>query len=172
MTFKELSNIIRKRKEQPPTSAIDQQEQQEIAEAQTAIRTLRTNHLKSFQEREAKWKAEHPGKEFYQRTEEDDRRDCTIDEWYWNFFQRVHASNSPEVRYDLERNPDHGFGHESNIHGPDDKCIQDCMFYEPKGKLTIFDILGDYRGYQKFDDVWQAYKELEAEGVVRRHRDY
>ena len=101
MTFKDLSNIIRKRKEQPPTSAIDQQEQQEIAEAQTAIRTLRTNHLKSFQEREAKWKAEHPGKEFYQRTEEDDRRDCTIDEWYWNFFQRVHASNSPEVRYDL-----------------------------------------------------------------------
>ena len=38
--------------------------------------------------------------------------------------------------------------------------------YEPKGKLTIFDILEDYRGYQKFDEVWQAYKELETEGSL------
>ena len=33
MTFKDLSNIIRKRKEQPLPSAIDQQGQQEIADA-------------------------------------------------------------------------------------------------------------------------------------------
>jgi len=49
MTFKDLSNIIRKRKDQqPPTSAIDQQKQREIAEAQAAIRTLRTNFLRSY----------------------------------------------------------------------------------------------------------------------------
>ena len=170
MTFKDLSNIIRKRKEQPQTSAIDQQEQQEIAETQAAIRTLRTNHLKSYQEREAKWKAEHPGKEFYQRTEDDDRRDSTLDEWFWDFFERAHASESAEVRYQLERNPDHGFGHVSypkGIHEMDsNKCAPSCRFYPPTGRLTVFDILEDYRGYEKFDDVWQAYKELEAKGSL------
>ena len=95
----------------------------------------------------------------------DDKRDCILDEWYWNFFQRVHTSNSPEVRYPREQNPDHGFGHKSKIHGFDDKCIPDCRFYEPKGKLTIFDILEDYRGYQQFEQVWQAYKELESSEI-------
>jgi hypothetical protein len=170
MTFKDLSNIIRKRKEQPTTSAIDQQEQQEIADAQAAIRTLRTNYFKSYQVREAKWKAEYPGKEFYQRTEDDDRRDSTLDEWFWEFFQRIHASKSPEERYRIERNPYHGFGHEpfpSGIHEKySNKSVPDCRFYEPRGKLTVFDILRDYRGYQQFEDVWRAYKELEAEGSL------
>jgi hypothetical protein len=168
MTFKDLSNIIRKRKEHPLTSAIDQEKQQEIAEAQAAIGTLRTNHLKSYQERETKWKAEHPGKKFYERSEEDNRRDCTIEEWFWNFFERAHASESAEVRYQFERNPDHGFGHVPypiGIHEWDvNKCAPGCRFYEPTGRLTAFDILEDYRGYQKFDDVWLAYKELKAEG--------
>ena len=60
--------------------------------------------------REAKWETEHPGKKFYERSEEDNRRDCTIDEWFWDFFERAHASESAEVRYQLERNPNHGFG--------------------------------------------------------------
>jgi len=34
------------------------------------------------------------------------------------------------------------------------------------GRLTVFEILEDYRGYQKFDEVWQAYKELKAEGSL------
>jgi hypothetical protein len=170
VTFKDLSNIIKKRKEQPLTSIIHQQEQQEIAEAQAAIRTLRTNHLKSFQEREAKWKAEHPGKEFYQRTEDDNRRDCTLSEWFWEFFQRIHVSTSPEIRYTLERYPDHGFGHKpfpSGIHERHlNKCVPGCRYYEPTGRLTVFDILGDYQGYQQFDDVWRAYKELKKEGSL------
>ena len=68
-----------------------------------------------------------------------------------------------------EKNPDHGFGHESNVHersdGRLDKgiCIPGCRFYEPTGKLTVFDILEDYRGYQQFEKVWQAYKKIEAE---------
>lgn len=164
MTFKALSNVIKEHKEQPTQLA--RQHEQEIAEAQAVIITLRANHYKAYHEREAKWENEHPGKEFYQRTEEDDRRDCTINEWFWDFFERIRASNSPAVRYRLERNPDHGFGHKSRFHGLDDKCIPGCRFYEPKGKLTIFDILGDYRGYQKFNEVWQAYKELEAEGAL------
>jgi hypothetical protein len=39
----------------------------------------------------------------------------------------------------------------------------ECLFYEPTGRLTVFDILGDYRGYQQFKEAWQAYKELDAE---------
>jgi hypothetical protein len=171
MTFKDLSNIIRKRKDQqPPTSAIDQQKQQEIAEAQAAIRTLRTNYLRSYQEREAKWKAEHTGKEFNQRTDDDDIKDSTLNEWFWEFFQKIHVSKSPEVRYRLERNPDHGFGHTpfpNGIHERySNKCVPECRFYEPTDKLTVFDILEDYRGYKKFDGVWLAYNELEAEGSL------
>lgn len=168
MTFKALSNIIKKHKEQPTQLA--RQQEQEIAEAQAIINTLKANHDRAYEERKANWEREHPGKKFYQRTEEDDRRDCTLDEWYYDFFQRVHISNSPEIRYQLERNPDHGFGHvpyPKIIHEIDpNKCVPGCRFYEPTGRLTVFDILEDYLGYQKFEKVWQAYKELEAEGSL------
>src|SRR5688572_6690329 len=135
MTFKALSNIIKKHKEQPTQLGL--QREQEIADAQTVINTLHARHKKAYHEREAKWKAEHPSKEFYQRTDDDDRRDSTLDEWFWEFFQRIHAGNPPEIRYQLERNPSHGLGHQSTRHGLDDRCIPDCRFYQPKGKLTI-----------------------------------
>ena len=32
-----------------------------------------SNHDRAYEERKAKWKTEHPSKEFHQRTEEDDR---------------------------------------------------------------------------------------------------
>ena len=163
MTFKALSNIIKKSKEQPTQLA--RQQEQEIAEAQAVINTLRANHHKAYRERKAKWEKKNPGKKFYQRTE-DDRRESTLDEWFWNFFQRVHASKSPESRYQLERNPSHGFGHTSKVHGLNDKCIPDCRYFKPTGRLTVFDILEEYRGYHQFDDVWQAYKELKEEGSL------
>jgi hypothetical protein len=168
MTFKALSNIIKKHKERPTQLA--RQQEQEIAETQAVINTLRANHHKAYQEREEKWEKEHPSKKFYERSEEDNRRDCTIDEWFWDFFERVHVSESAEVRYQLERDPDHGFGHipyPIGIHEWDfNKCAPGCRFYEPTGRLTVFDILEDHRGYQKFDYVWQTYKELEAEGSL------
>jgi hypothetical protein len=169
MTFKDLSNIVRKRKERLP---LEHQEhaKKEITEAQSLIDTLSANRDKAINEREAKWEQDHPGKKFYERSEEDNRRDCTIDEWFWDFFERAHASGSAEVRYQRERNPDHGFGHlpyPKGIHEWDfNKCAPGCRFYAPTGKLTVFDILEDYRGYQKFDLVWQAYKELETEGSL------
>jgi len=163
MTFKALSNIIKKHKEQPTQLA--RQQEQETAEVQAVINTLRANHYKAYHEREAKWEKEHPGKRFYKRSEEDNRRDCTIDEWFWEFFQRIHVSTSSEVRYRLERDPDHGFGHvpyPKGIHERySNKCVPECRFYEPTGILTVLDILSDYRGYQQFEDVWRVYKELE-----------
>jgi hypothetical protein len=99
MTFKALSNIIKKHKEQPTQLA--RQQEQEIAEAQAVINTLRDNHDKAYEERRTKWEAEHLGKEFYQRTKEDDRRDCTLDEWYWEFFTRIYGK-TPEQRYQQE----------------------------------------------------------------------
>lgn len=70
----------------------------------------------------------------------------------------------------LERNPDHGFGHEPYPEGIHErslnKCVPECRFYELSGRLTVFDILEDYRGYQQFEDVWRAYKELEAEEAL------
>jgi hypothetical protein len=159
MTFKALSNIIKKHKERPTQLA--RQQEQEIA----VINTLRANHHKAYQEREEYYQYS-PSKKFYERSEEDNRRDCTIDEWFWDFFERVHVSESAEVRYQLERDPDHGFGHKSKIHGFDEKCEPGCRYYGPAGRLTVFDILEDHRGYQKFDCVWQTYKELEAEGSL------
>lgn len=168
MTFKALSNMIKKHKEQPTQLAL--QQEQEIAEAQAAINTLRENHHKAYHEREAKWEQDHPGKKFYERTEEDNRRDCTIDEWFWVFFERAHVSRSAEVRYQREWNPEHGFGHKpfpEGIHEWDlNKCAPGCRFYAPTGRLTVFDILEDYRGYQEFEQVLQAYKELEKEGSL------
>ncbi|MGC1134403.1 MAG: hypothetical protein WA941_16365 [Nitrososphaeraceae archaeon] len=78
MTFKALSNIVKKHKEQPTLQSQDSQWKQEIAEAQAIISTLRTNHHKAYHEREAKWEHDHPGKRFYERSEEDNRRDCTM----------------------------------------------------------------------------------------------
>jgi hypothetical protein len=166
MTFKALSNIIKKYKERPTQLA--RQQEQEITEAQAIINTLRANHHKAYHEREAKWEKVHPGKRFYERSEEDNRKDCTLDEWYWDFFTRIFGK-TPEQRYQQEKNPDHGFGHKSKVHERSDgrldkgRCITGCRFYEPTGTLTVFDILEDYHGYQKFEDVWQAYKELEVE---------
>lgn len=169
MTFKALSNIIKKSKEQPTQLA--RQQEQEIAEAKALINTLRANHYKAYHQRKAKWEQDHPSKKFYERSEEDNRRDGTIDEWFWDFFERAHVSRSAEVRYQHERNPEHGFGHKPSpegIHEWDlNKCAPGCRFYAPTGRLTIFDILEDYRGYQNFDDVWLAYKELEAEGSLQ-----
>jgi hypothetical protein len=147
---------------------LSRQQEQEIAESQTIINTHKANPDRAYEERKANWEREHPGKKFYERTEEDDRKDCTLDEWFWEFFERIHAAKSPEVRYQLERNPDHGFGHKSKVHGLDDKCVPGCRYYEPKCRLTIFDILEDYRGYQKFDEVLRAYTELEAEGELAK----
>lgn len=170
MTFKVLSNIIKKHKEQPTQLA--RQQEQEIAETQAVINTLKANHDRAYEERKANWEQEHPGKEFYQRTEDDDRRDCTLDEWYWNFFQRVHANNSPEGRYQLERSPAHGFGHKPSPKGIHEwgsiECVPDCRYYEPTGRLTVFDILDDYQGYKQFEQVLQVYKELEAEGLYQQ----
>ena len=47
------------------------------------------------------------------------------------------------------------------------KCAPGCRFYAPTGQLTVFDILEDYRGYEKFEDVLRVYKELEAEGLYQ-----
>lgn len=70
---------------------------------------------------------------------------------------------SPEVRYRLERDPDYGFGHElfpSGIHEMHlNKCVPDCSFYEPTRRLTVFDILGDYRGYQRIGEHTKNWKE-------------
>jgi hypothetical protein len=170
MTFMALSNIIKKHKEQPTYS--ERQREQEIAQTQTVINTLKSNHDRAFREREAKWEKENPRKKFYQRTEEDDRRESTLDEWFWSFFERAHASESAEIRYQLERNPDHGFGHvphPKGIHEMDfNKCVPGCRFYAQIGKLTVFDILEDYRGYKQFEEILRAYKELEAEGVLAK----
>jgi hypothetical protein len=91
------------------------------------------------------------GKKFCQRTEDDDQRYSTLDEWFWDSFQRIHNSASPEKRYRLERNPDYGFGHEpfpSGIHERyPNKAVLGCRFYIPTGRLTVFDIPRDYRGY-------------------------
>ena len=60
MTFKTLSNIIKKYKEQPTQLA--RQQEQEIAEAQAIINTLRANHCIAYYEREAKWEQDHQAK--------------------------------------------------------------------------------------------------------------
>ena len=92
-------------------------------------------------------------------TEEDDRLNCRRD-------SRTYGK-TPEQRYQEEKNPDRGFGHESNVHESSDgrldkgHCIPCCRFYEPIGRRTVFDILEDYKGYQQFEEVYQAYKELQ-----------
>jgi hypothetical protein len=122
----------------PSLSPEEEQGERHIAEAQAIINTLRANHYKAYRERESKWEKEHPGKKFYKRSEEDDRRDCTLDEWYWNFFTRVYGK-TPQQRYQQEKWPDHGFGHKSDVHerseGRLDRghCVPGCRFYESTG---------------------------------------
>jgi hypothetical protein len=167
MTFKDLSNIIRKRKER---LLVEQQEheEKEITEAEALINSLRANRDKAINEREDKWKKENPGKEFYSRTDEDNKRDCKLDEWFYDFFMRIH-NKSPEQRYQEEKNPSHGFGHKSKLHGLVgdntyvDPCVPGCTFYEPTGRLTDLDILKDYEGFDRYDEVLKAWHEMQPE---------
>ena len=178
MTFKDLSKIISRRSREQLTQMTQQQQQlsphelQEKLEALAVIERLRANHSRAYHERCQKWCDRH-GKssacDLFNPTQEETRRDTEFDEWYWDFLLRIHGDENcktPEQRYQNERSPPHGFGHKSKLHGLGDQCIPGCRFYKPRGKLTIFDILEDYRGYQQFEDVWQAYKELEEEGSL------
>ena len=83
--------------EQPTQSNL--QREQELAEGQAIINTLKTNHDRAYEEREERWEQDHPGKKFYERSEGDNRRDCSLDEWFWDFFERAHGSESAEARY-------------------------------------------------------------------------
>lgn len=185
MTFKDLSKIISRRSREQLTQTTQQQqqlspqEQQEKAEAQAVIEKIRANHSRAYHERRQKWCDRH-GKstacDLFNPTQEETRRDTEFDEWYWDFLLRIHGDENcktPEQRYQNERSPPHGFGHVPCPKGIPERgggdvnnCVPGCRFYEPTGRLTVFDILEDYRSYPQFDDVWRAYKELEAEGLL------
>jgi hypothetical protein len=89
MTFRDLSNIIRRHKDSNNTTTIIDPVQKEVEEARALWQLLKKLHDEAHQQREQEWLERHPGKEFYQRTNEDDRRDCTFDEWIFDFIQEL-----------------------------------------------------------------------------------
>lgn len=72
MTFKALSNIIKKHKEQPIQLA--RQQEQEMVEAKAFMNTLYGKHIRAYQERKQKWFKEHPEKQYFEPTLEEVRR--------------------------------------------------------------------------------------------------
>jgi len=44
-----------------------------------------------------------------------------------------------------------------------DPCVPGCKFFEPTGRLTDLDILKDYEGFDRYDEVLKAWQEMQAE---------
>src|SRR5918995_391228 len=111
MTFKELRNIISKRKDRKPGVVVDasNDDQKEIEEARALWQHLKILHDKAHQQREKEWHTRHPNKKDFLPSPEENKRDTTFNEWIFDFVQQLQGT--PEQRYERERNPWNGFGH-------------------------------------------------------------
>ena len=87
-----------------------------------------------------------------------------MDEWFWYFIKRV-TTRTPQQRYQDEKNPDYGWNHSSKVHTIDEHCREGCRFWPEEGEISDLEVLQEYRNYQDYDMVKEAWESL----VV--HRD-
>jgi len=159
MTFKEISKIFAKKKDQSQPIVSDPKQEQ--INAFFAQRQELYNQARK--RRNDNWFAAHPGKEYIEESYEDSIKNTEFDEWYWHLICRLQYT--PEQRYQQEKQQIYGFGHEGIDGGADCReCLPGCRFYPPEGRIEDIEVIQDYRGYQHFDalyNLWLEGKEKE-----------
>jgi hypothetical protein len=159
MTFRELSNIIRKHKERHPDITTIDPIQKETEEAKALLEKLRTNSRIAYQERKKKWFEEHPGQQYFTPSLEETRKDTKLEEWSWDFVECI-SSRTPEQRYQDRKCPDHGWNHLSKVHTIEEECKEGCRLWPKEGKIYALEILEDYKEYDRYDEVRKALEDL------------
>jgi hypothetical protein len=89
--------------------------------------TLHERYIRAHQERKEKWFKEHPGKQHFELTLEEVRRDMQLDEWIYYLACRL--CRTPEQRYQDEKYPEHGWNHKSDVHSIDGKGVQTMLSF-------------------------------------------
>ncbi|MPZ05862.1 MAG: hypothetical protein GEU26_05485 [Nitrososphaeraceae archaeon] len=124
------------------------------------LEDLRKKHDIAYNERKEKWLKEHATVKYFNPTHEEHIKDCTFNEWVWNFIQDI--SKTPEQRYQEARNPRHGFGHDNGgLHGskPFDKCVPECRFWNETGRIENLETLEDYKDYVGYYEMRKIVQE-------------
>ena len=161
MTFKDLRRLLneRKRREQDNNS-IDTEIDPEFQEGKLLLQQLEHNYRIAHQQREKKWFAEHPGQQYLNETYEEFITDCTLDEWFWYFIERV-TSRIVEQRYEDERNPSYGWNHLSEIHTIEEDCKEGCRFWPEEGRIEDIEVLENYKEHQDYETVRRIWEEIQ-----------
>jgi hypothetical protein len=156
MTFKELSKIIAKKKDQFQEQPISNPEQEQ---AKAFLDQRREHYLKAYKRRIDNWLATHPDKEYVEESYEESIKNCEFDEWYWYLIERL--QDSPEQRYQQEKNKIYGFGHDGIDGGADSReCLPGCRFYPEEGRIEDLEVLEDYRQYQRYEELYNIWLEI------------
>lgn len=140
MTFKHLSNIIKKLKEKPDNIIADPN-LKETERARELLEQLRAEYTNAYKRRKENWFRQHPDQQFFSPALEEARRDTELQEWVWYFIERVYGMTNEQRYYAaLEL-------------GDTEEEAQ-----KEKNK-TVLDILNDYRDYPEFDKVLKVWTE-------------
>ena len=136
-------------------------DQRESEEARALLQQLQSNYSIAYQQRRDNWFEKHPGEKYLNETHEEFVRDCTLDEWFWYFIDRI-MSRTPEQRYEDERKPSYGWNHESEVHSIEDmECKEGCRFWPEEGRIEDTEVLENYKEYQHYETVRGIWEEIQ-----------
>jgi hypothetical protein len=164
MTFKQLKDIISKRKDHQQSLSTSNDStlyQKEIEEGRALLQRLQTNHNVAYQKRMDKFFAEHPDKEYFEESYEEFVKNCEFDEWVWYFVQRI--NNTPAQRYQELKHSKTGWNHSSTVHSIEEECKEGCRFWPDTGEVSAIEILEDYKEYQDWSEIYATWKRLDRE---------
>lgn len=157
MTFKDISNIIKKLRDHPD-SIITDPNQREIERARELLQQLRTNHLIAYRQRRDKWYAEHPNEQYFSPPLDETRKDMKLQEWVWHSISRI-FNRSPEQRFQDEKRPSYGWNHLSDVHSVEGPCVEGCRFWSEEGRIEDTEVLNDYEKYNRYQEVLEIWTE-------------
>jgi hypothetical protein len=157
MTFKDLASIISKRKLYWNSPDYDpyEEERAKLIEYEKQLTEL---YIKAYTKRRDNWFARHPENKYFEPTLEERYLDTEPAEWHWHFWEYI--KETPEQRYQDEKNPNYGWNHISNVHSIEDPCVEGCRFWPEEGRIDSLEVLSWYKEYQGYDKVRRVWEEL------------
>ena len=130
----------------------------ELERAKAFLAQRHELYLKAHKKRMDNWLAAHPDKECVEESYEEFVRDSELDEWFWYLLQRL--QDTPEQRYQQQKQQIYGFGHEGIDGGADYReCLPGCRFYPIEGRIEDLEVLEDYSKFQGYQEVYNAWLE-------------
>jgi hypothetical protein len=139
----------------------------ETQQAKAFLDQRRELYYKAYKKHMDNWFAAHPNSQYFEETYDEFVRDCEFDEWVWHLIQRL--QDTPEQRYQQAKSSplEHeGSWYMRNLEGYDNEgcnqftgCVSTCRFYPMEGRIEDIEVIEDYRNYQHFDELYNAWLE-------------